>query len=67
MKKIILAAAFIIAISGFAAAQSTSTKQVTRQGKEKAVKKSATAKNNSKTTALKQESLATAKSDSPLN
>jgi len=63
MKSVLLAAVFIIAISGFAAAQSTSAKQTTRQ--EKAVKKGAAIrKSNQKSTVLKQESSANAKSDS---
>ena len=63
MKKIILSAAFIIAISGFAAAQSTSTKPATKQ--EKATEKKGPAnKTENKNTVLKQETSANAKSDS---
>lgn len=61
MKKAILAAVFIIAISGFAAAQSTSAKLAARQQKT-IVKKVPSSKKN--TTVLKQETSANAKSDS---
>jgi uncharacterized cupredoxin-like copper-binding protein len=57
MKRVILAAVFVVAISGFAAAQSTSAKQAT-------VKKGVTVKSTTKHTVLKQEASANAKSDS---
>jgi len=63
MKKIILTAVLTVAISGFAAAQSTSANQATKQ--EKAiVKKGASTKPNNKNTVLKQETSSNAKGDS---
>jgi len=62
MKKIILSAAFVVAISGFAAAQSTSAKPATKQ--EKATVKKGAANTENKNTVLKQETSANAKSDS---
>jgi hypothetical protein len=66
MKRVILAAAFIITISGFAAAQSTSAKQATKQVKGTTIKKGTPLKKNSKNIVLKQEASATAKSDSAI-
>lgn len=63
MKRVILAAVFIVAFSGFAAAQSTSAKQTSKSNKV-IVKKSVPAKTNSANTILKQETSANAKSDS---
>lgn len=63
MKRVILAAAFIAATSGFAAAQSTSAKQATKQEKA-TVKKGTPVKTTNKNTVLKQEASANAKSDS---
>lgn len=62
MKRVILAAVFIVAISGFAAAQSTSAKQATKPGKA-TVKKSVPAKSNTNTV-LRHDDSAAAKSDS---
>lgn len=64
MKRVILAAVFIVAISGFAAAQSTSAKQVSKPLKA-TVKKSVPAKNNTNTV-LRHDDSATAKSDSTI-
>ena len=61
MKRVILAAVFVTAISGFAAAQSTSAKPVSKQVKTTVTKPSTT---NSKHMVLKQEGSANAKSDS---
>jgi hypothetical protein len=66
MKRIILAAAFLVAISGFAAAQSTSAKSSSKTVKTTAVKKSSTVRGTSKHTVLKQETSANAKSDSTI-
>lgn len=63
MKRVILAAVFIVAFSGFAAAQSTSAKQTSKSNKV-IVKKSVSVKTNSANTILKQETSANAKSDS---
>lgn len=60
MKRVILAAVFIVAISGFAAAQTTSAKPATKQGKAP-VKKAQKVNTN---TVLKQEASANAKADS---
>lgn len=65
MKRVILAAVFIVAFSGFAAAQSTSAKQASKSNKA-IVKKSLPAKSNSANTILKQETSASAKSDSTI-
>lgn len=65
MKRVILAAVFIVAFSGFAAAQSTSAKQASKSSKA-IVKKSVPAKSNSANTILKQETSASAKSDSTI-
>jgi beta-lactam-binding protein with PASTA domain len=63
MKRVILTAAFIVAISGFAAAQSSSAKQANKQ--EKAIiKKGPAEKTSNKNTILKQETSANAKADS---
>lgn len=64
MKRVILAAVFIVAMSGFAAAQSTSAKQQATKQKKVTVKKSVSIKSNTKHTVLKQEASANAKSDS---
>jgi hypothetical protein len=64
MKKVILAAVFIIAISGFAAAQSTSAKHASNQQGKATVTKGSATKTNAKSTVLKQETSASAKSDS---
>jgi len=65
MKKGILAVAFILTISGYAAAQTTSDKSATKKTEKATVKKGIGAKNNSdKKTVLKQEASANAKSDS---
>lgn len=65
MKRVILAAVFIVAISGFAAAQSTSAKQATKQGKV-TVKKGVSVKQNAKHIVLKHDDSANAKSDSTI-
>ena len=62
MKRVILAAAFIVAISGFAAAQSTSAKPASSQQKA-IVKKGPAVKTSNKNTVLKQEASANAKAD----
>jgi len=61
MKRVILAAVFIVAISGFAAAQSSSAKSPSKQVKTTTVKKTSTS--NSKQAVLKQENSSDAKSD----
>lgn len=66
MKRVILAAVFVVAISGFAAAQSTSAKSSTKSVKSATVKKSTTVNCSSKHTVLKQETSASAKSDSTI-
>ena len=66
MKRVILAAAFLVALSGFAAAQSTSAKQVSNKQEKTTVKKPPTNKANAKSTVLKQETSANAKSDSTI-
>lgn len=64
MKRVILAAAFVFAMSGMAVAQSSSAKPVKKPAKT-TVKKVTPAKINSqKSTVLKQEASANAKSDS---
>ena len=63
MKKLILTAVLTIAISGFAAAQSTSSNQAAKQEKA-TVKKGPATKTNNKSTVLKQETSANAKTDS---
>lgn len=65
MKRVILAAVFIVAISGFAAAQSTSAKQSTKPVKA-TVKKSVPVKSNSTHTVLRHDDSAAAKSDSTI-
>lgn len=62
MKRVILAAAFVVAISGFAAAQSTSAKTTSTKNEKAVVKKDT--KKSSKNTVLKQETSANAKADS---
>jgi len=62
MKKIILAAVFIVTISGVAAAQSTSAKPEIKKT-QTAVKKGSTAKPSTKNMVLKQEASASAKSE----
>ena len=62
MKRVILAAAFVVAFSGFAAAQSTSAKQASN----KTVKKTVPVKTNAAHTVLRQETSANAKSDSTI-
>lgn len=64
MKRVILAAACMLAISGFAAAQSTSAKPASKQEKAIVKKGSAVKATTSKNTVLKQEASANAKSDS---
>lgn len=65
MKKYILSAALIIFMSGFAAAQSTSTKQATKPQEKATIQKGVVEKKvSSKKTVLKQESSANAKYDS---
>jgi len=66
MKRVILAAAFLVALSGFAAAQSTSAKQVSNKQEKTTVKKTPSNKANAKSTVLKQETSASAKSDSTI-
>ena len=63
MKRVILAAVFIVAISGFAAAQSTSAKQATKKSQTATVKKVPAVKSGSKNTVLKQEASADAKGE----
>jgi hypothetical protein len=63
MKRIILAAVFVVAISGFAAAQSTSAKPATKKSQTTSVKKGTTVKPGAKNTVLKQETSANAKSE----
>jgi hypothetical protein len=60
MKRIILAAAFILTISGFAAAQSTSAKPASQKA---IVKKGPAVRTTSKNTVLKQEESSSAKVD----
>ena len=62
MKRIILAAALTLTISGFAAAQSTSAKPASSQQKA-IVKKGPAVRTNSKNTVLKQEESSSAKVD----
>jgi hypothetical protein len=64
MKRVIISAAFLLLISGYAAAQSTSAKQATTPQKKVQAKKGAAIKNDPKKTVLKQEASADAKSDS---
>jgi len=64
MKRVILAAAFVVAISGFAAAQSTSAKPTSNKNEKTAVKKDT--KKSSKNTVLKEETSANAKADSTI-
>lgn len=65
MKKYILSAALLIFVSGFAAAQSTSTKQATKPQEKATIQKGIIQKKvSSKKTVLKQESSASAKYDS---
>jgi hypothetical protein len=64
MKRVILTAAFIVAISGFAAAQSTSAKPTSHKQEKATIKKGPVTKTDSKNTVLKQEASANAKSDS---
>ena len=64
MKRVILAAVFIVTISGFAAAQSTSAKSSSKQVKTTTVKRTSTS--NSKQAVLKQENSSDAKSDVPV-
>ena len=63
MKRIILAAALTLTISGFAAAQSTSAKPATKKSQTATVKKGSTAKPGTKKTVLKQETSANAKTE----
>ena len=63
MKKIILTAALLVALSAFAAAQSTSAKPATKQEKVTVKKGPAHPDNNNKTV-LKHETSGSAKSDS---
>jgi len=63
MKRVILAAAFIVAIGGCAAAQSISAKSTSTKEQKAPVKKQ-DAKTSSKNTVLKQETSANAKADS---
>jgi len=64
MKSVILTAVFVVTISGFAAAQSTSAKPATKKNQTATVKKGPAVKPNDKKTVLKQEASANAKSDS---
>ena len=65
MKKVIISAALVLLVSGFAAAQSTSAKQATtRQGKATTIKKGTAPKIDPSKTILKQEASANAKTDS---
>ena len=61
MKRVILAAVFIVTISGFAAAQSTSAKSPSKPVKTTTIKK--TTPSNSKQSVLKQENSSDAKGD----
>ncbi len=63
MKRVILAAVFVVALSGFAAAQSTSAKPATKKSQTATVKKGSTAKPGTKKTVLKQETSANAKTE----
>lgn len=63
MKRVILAAVFVVALSGFAAAQSTSAKPATKKSQTATVKKGSTVKPGTKKTVLKQETSADAKSE----
>ena len=63
MKRVILAAVFVVALSGFAAAQSTSAKLATKKSQTATVKKGSTAKPGTKKTVLKQETSANAKTE----
>jgi hypothetical protein len=63
MKRVILAAVFVIGISGFAAAQSTSAKPATKKSQTATVKKGTTVIPGAKKTVLKQEASANAKSE----
>lgn len=63
MKRVILAAVFVVALSGFAAAQSTSAKPATKKSQTATVKKGSTAKPVTKKTVLKQETSANAKTE----
>lgn len=65
MKRVILAAVFIVAMSAFAAAQSSSAKQ-TSKNSNLPVKKSVVVKSNTEKTVLKQEASSNAKSDSTI-
>ena len=64
MKRVILAAVFVVTIGGFAAAQSTSAKPATKNSQTATVKKGSAVKPNDKKTVLKQEASSNAKSDS---
>ncbi len=63
MKRVILAAVFVVALSGFAAAQSTSAKPASKKSQTATVKKGSTAKPGTKKTVLKQETSANAKTE----
>lgn len=63
MKRVILAAVFVVAISGFAAAQSTSAKPATKKSQTTTVKKGTAVKPGSKNTILKEEASDNAKSE----
>ncbi len=63
MKRVMLAAAFVVAIGGFAAAQTSSAKSATKK-QTTGTKTSVLKAKNSKGTVLKQEDSADAKSDS---
>jgi hypothetical protein len=63
MKKIILTAALVVALSGIAAAQSTPAKPATKQEKV-TVKKGTANTDNNNNTVLKHETSGNAKSDS---
>jgi hypothetical protein len=63
MKKLICSAAFILAISGFAAAQSSAKPVVKKETKASTQKSPAVKKNSTKNTVLKQETSANAKND----
>lgn len=65
MKRVIISAACVLLISGYAAAQSTSAKKATSTEEKATVKKATAPKTESgQKTVLKQEASANAKSDS---
>ena len=67
MKRVIISAALILFVSGYAAAQSTSAKKATNKEEKATVKKGTAPKTDTTTkTVLKQEASANAKSDSSI-